>query len=144
MGTRADFYVGTGPNAEWIGSISYDGDPDGMPEGAVKSKSEKKYRAEVERLLADREVLSTRPAEGWPWPWEDSRTTDYAYAWADGKVKISAFGRGWQSIAEHNRWSRSELERPQMADSEVRDMSKHKMDNAGVMAKSGLLIVRAR
>lgn len=28
MGTRADFYVGTGANAEWLGSIAYDGHPD--------------------------------------------------------------------------------------------------------------------
>jgi hypothetical protein len=30
MGTRADFYVGRGPNAEWIGSIAFDGYPDGI------------------------------------------------------------------------------------------------------------------
>jgi hypothetical protein len=26
MGTRADFYVGRGPEAEWLGSVAYDGD----------------------------------------------------------------------------------------------------------------------
>lgn len=27
MGTRADFYIGRGENAEWLGSIAWDGDP---------------------------------------------------------------------------------------------------------------------
>ena len=31
MGTRADFYIGRGATAEWIGSIAWDGYPDGIP-----------------------------------------------------------------------------------------------------------------
>lgn len=33
MSTRADFYVGRGAEAEWIGSISWDGYPDGVDDG---------------------------------------------------------------------------------------------------------------
>lgn len=84
MGTRADFYVGTGTDAEWIGSISYDGHPGRAPREALGSVSEAAFRRAVEDLLADPDVLSTRPEEGWPWPWEDSGTTDYAYAWSGG------------------------------------------------------------
>jgi hypothetical protein len=29
MGTRADFYVGRGETAEWLGSIAWDGNPGG-------------------------------------------------------------------------------------------------------------------
>jgi hypothetical protein len=38
---------------------------------------------------------ATRPEDGWPWPWEDSRTTDYAYAFDNGKVWASCFGYAW-------------------------------------------------
>ncbi len=30
MGTRADFYIGRGPTAEWIGSLPLDGYPEGI------------------------------------------------------------------------------------------------------------------
>lgn len=93
MGTRADFYVGKGKNAEWLGSIAYDGYPDGIPEGLLRAISEKGYREEVAGALVGEEA--TLPEDGWPWPWEDSRTTDYAYAFFDGKVLASNFGRAW-------------------------------------------------
>ena len=30
MGTRADFYIGKGTDAEWLGSIAWNGYPDGI------------------------------------------------------------------------------------------------------------------
>ena len=76
MGTRADFYVG-GVEMEWLGSIPFDGYPHGAPAGLVKATSEAEYRAGVEAVLQDR---GTRPSQGWPWPWNDSWTTDYGFA----------------------------------------------------------------
>jgi hypothetical protein len=38
---------------------------------------------------------ATLPADGWPWPWDDSRTTDYAYAFDEGKAWGSCFGHAW-------------------------------------------------
>ena len=35
------------------------------------------------------------PEDGWPWPWDTSSTTDYAYAFDDGKVYASCFGGSW-------------------------------------------------
>lgn len=94
MGTRADFYVGRGESAEWLGSIAWDGYPGGINKPLLKADTEKKYRAAVVRFFADREDV-TRPVDGWPWPWENSLTTDYAYAFDDGKVWASPFGHGW-------------------------------------------------
>lgn len=37
----------------------------------------------------------TLPADGWPWPWENSQTTDYAYAFDGGKVYAACFGHSW-------------------------------------------------
>jgi len=99
MGTRADFYVGRGLEAEWLGSIGWDGYPAGIgPEVLAGSTSEETWRSAVAALLDADESAST-PADGWPWPWEDSRTTDWSYAWDDG-VWCSCFGYRWVTPIE--------------------------------------------
>lgn len=127
MGTRADFYVGVGEQAEWLGSIAWDGNPEGIkdtPKGeeAVRksyaaphwrpsdieefirsdaacefgqhiltSTDEDAYRAAVSGYVTARED-GTLPERGWPWPWDTSATTDYAYFFFEGKVLASSFG----------------------------------------------------
>lgn len=90
MGTKADFYVG--PTAEgWLGSIAYDGRPKdkekraGVPRALLAAKSEKSFRRAVAKLLATCEY-ATKPKQGWPWPWEDSSTSDCGYAFFKGRV----------------------------------------------------------
>lgn len=139
MGTRADFYVGTGPDAEWLGSISYNGDPQGTPRNIVRTTSERAFRSGVSRLLKSercRGAECTTPDEGWPWPWPDSRTTDYAYAFADGAVVVSFFGRRWSVPG------REAASGPKMRDDEVVNMAGRAMDAAGMFAKSGMVLVR--
>lgn len=94
MGTRADFYIGRGPTAEWIGSIAWDGYPDGMPRELLGLTDEDLFRKYVVAFLKERDD-GTTPDMGWPWPWEDSRTTDYAYALDEGRVWASGFGGEW-------------------------------------------------
>lgn len=113
MGTRADFYIGRGENAEWIGSTAWDGYPEGIqlttnkklkyghehlpfPEGShlFDSSTEHEFRERVVQYFANREDV-TLPDHGWPWPWDDSATTDYAYALDQGKVWASCFGSAW-------------------------------------------------
>lgn len=145
MGTRADFYIGIGPAAEWLGSISMDGYPDGHPEPLFACLSADAFRADVIEMFKEA-GLHTRPEEGWPWPWNDSRTTDYAYAWVEGRgVLLSNFGRAWITLEQHkvNR-SNDDEDEPKMLDSEVIDMADRKMNRDGVMAKSGLIIFRGR
>lgn len=96
MGTRADFYVGRGETAEWLGSVAWDGYPDGFshrPE-LFTAKTADEFRATVAAELADR-ADSTLPERGWPWPWDDSNTTDYAYAFDGEAVHGSCFGGPW-------------------------------------------------
>lgn len=95
MGTRADFYVGDGPDAEWLGSIAFDGDPEGEPSVVLDADSEPVYRERVAQLLSSLDD-ATLPAMGWPWPWNDSSSTDYAYTWLHGGVHVSQFGAGWR------------------------------------------------
>jgi hypothetical protein len=93
MGTRADFYVGCGPNAEWLGSIAWDGyqfaeHPD--EHELMQAKSEPQFRQAVSDLLHSTED-STTPEQGWPWPWKTSATTDYVYWFMDGHVRWATF-----------------------------------------------------
>lgn len=103
MGTRADFYVGRGPDAEWLGSIAWDGYPSGItPHGSTwpkgcglfDAKTAATFRKRVEEFFRGRDDV-TRPEQGWPWPWDDSQTTDYAYAFDGGRVLASSFGGKW-------------------------------------------------
>lgn len=96
MGTRADFYVGRGKDAEWLGSIAWDGYPDGIDEYVFMAMNEDSYRSKVQMFLEPRDD-ATFPHMGWPWPWEDSGTTDYAYAFDGGQVWFSGFGSKWLS-----------------------------------------------
>ncbi len=85
MGTRADFYVGKGKDAEWLGSIAWDGYREGISESILAATSEQFYRKAVADFLAERND-GTTPDMGWPWPWDDSGTTDCSYWFFDGKV----------------------------------------------------------
>ena len=113
MGTRADFYVGTGENAEWLGSIAFDGyridemkepskDDDSTACWAIKTATdENAYREAVAKLLKVNDD-ATFPDDGWPWPWDDSHTTDYAYAFVDCACKAFPWGKGaeWPNMKD--------------------------------------------
>lgn len=98
MGTRADFYIGRGEKAEWIGSIAWDGNPEGSRcAPALHSTSESAFKKRVAELARNKNDVTFPPDDPWPWPWQTSATTDYAYAWDDGAVYVSCFGRAWLS-----------------------------------------------
>ena len=78
MGTRADFYVGCGVDAEWIGSIALDGYRDGIDPQILNCQSEAAFRHAVDAFISDRDD-GTKPSDGWPWPWDTSATTDCSY-----------------------------------------------------------------
>ena len=94
MGTRADFYIGRGKSAEWLGSIRWDGYPSDIAPEVLGATSEADYRAAVSTFFSKRKDV-TLPEDGWPWPWEGSRTTDYAYAFDGGAVHASCLGHAW-------------------------------------------------
>lgn len=94
MGTRADFYVGRGVEAEWLGSFAWDGHPQGIDSAVLLAGTESTFREEVSQMLRGRED-STVPSQGWPWPWNDSRTTDFAYALDGDMVWSSLFSSEW-------------------------------------------------
>lgn len=87
MGTRADFYVGYGKDAKWIGSVGWDGyewaeDSDC---NLVKATTQESFLSAVASIFEGRDDVSL-PENGWPWPWDDSGLTDYAYYFDGNKV----------------------------------------------------------
>lgn len=99
MGTRADFYIGRGKKAEWLGSIAWDGYPQGITTKndepiILAATTEQDYRQQLTNFFSERDDV-TLPTDGWPWPWDDSQTTDYAYAFDEGRVWACPFGHGW-------------------------------------------------
>lgn len=94
MGTRADFYLGRGEQAEWLGSIAWDGYPDGIDRPVLEATTPEGFRNALVNFAATRDDW-TAPEKGWPWPWDDSNTTDYAYALDEGKVWAAGFGGTW-------------------------------------------------
>ena len=93
MGTRADFYVGRGETAEWLGSIAWDGYPDGIDRAVLGADTAEAFKAALTAMFAERTDV-TLPTDGWPWPWDDSGTTDYAYAF-DGDAVYVTYGYEW-------------------------------------------------
>lgn len=135
MGTRADFYVGRGEQAEWLGSYPWDGYPQGIEPALLDATTEESFRAAVAEMLTDEDA--TRPEHGWPWPWNNSATTDYAYAFDDGKVWASCFGSSW--FDPKTEPEDDELERKSAV---FPDMSARK--NATLGPRSGLIVMKSR
>lgn len=94
MGTRADYYVGRGEKAQWLGSTAWDGYPEGIDQEVLQATTKNDFIDALMKFFETRNDVSG-PDHGWPWPWEDSNTTDYTYAFDDGKVWASCFGSNW-------------------------------------------------
>lgn len=101
ISTRADFYLGTGSDLQWLGSIGMDGMPSAvlkelsMDRGQRISGVDDWCESVTAVLLAHEEA--THPDWGWPWPWKDSGMTDYSYVYDSktGQVMISCYGTEW-------------------------------------------------
>lgn len=85
MGTRADFYVGKGKQAKWIGSIAWDGYRDGIDAEVLNATTEDEFVSAITAFFDGRDDVTT-PDMGWPWPWDDSSVTDCSYWFFEGQV----------------------------------------------------------
>jgi hypothetical protein len=129
-------YIGRGENAEWLGSFAWDGYPSGMPKTLLSAKTDEKFRAVVKKMLRERDD-ATSPDLGWPWPWKNSQTTDYAYAFDEGQVWVSCFGSHWYKPEEEETVEIGNDEKvavfPDMTDRQEVTLGK----------RSGIMIIRA-
>jgi hypothetical protein len=145
MGTRADFYIGRGKKAEWLGSIAWDGYS--IPKKLRQAATEAEFRERLAKFAKKRDDW-TAPEDGWPWPWYDSHLTDEVWAFDDGKV--------WNANGSPARWFDANAEKPDFSETEDEDaafeawhttlpaavfpdMSKKK--NVAYGKRSGLLII---
>jgi len=97
MGTRADFYVMDHDGSlEWLGSVSQDGGYLDIPTDILISGDRIMFEEVVEDYIKSRGKRGILKSieEGWPWPWADSRLTDYSYIMnlCKGQVLMSMFG----------------------------------------------------
>lgn len=99
MGTRADFYIGRGEDAKWLGSIAWDGFPGGILPSLLQATTKEEFLYRLDEFFANRKDV-TLPQMGWPWPWNDSCTTDYAYSFDEEEVWIACFGHFWYRASE--------------------------------------------
>lgn len=132
MGTRADFYTNT-KDMKWLGSIAWDGYPEGIEKNILDSKTEEEYIKNVDSFLAGRDD-KTLPEQGWPWPWDNSNTTDYSYSFGEDKVLASCFGSYWFEPVEDRPDEEMDGEYPNFPD--MKDIQ-----NVSFGKNSGVIIV---
>lgn len=140
MGTRADFYVGTGETAEWLGSVTWDGYPGGFDTPFWNAQSEQDYRALIADVAEERDDW-TDADEGWPWPWNTSQTTDYAYAWDGEKVVASIFGRPFFVVKDGEPEDEEYFDQGKEVLFPV--MKNRRMPHDEMMNRSGLVVIEA-
>lgn len=126
---------------QWLGSVALDGYPSGFSdqEGTIMltAKSEKEFSAALAEVLSSKSHATT-PDMGWPWPWDDSLLTDYAYVFdvEAGEVKAFCFGRPFDLASDED-----DSEEPKVV-GYFPDMSEVK--NVTYGRRSGLIVVSAR
>lgn len=93
MGTRIDYYIGVGQEAEWIGSETHNGffieeEKDHPIHLATTAEDFKKA---VHAKMNESPQCSKWPKDGWPWSWDTSDTTDVVCCFYEGQVKVFQF-----------------------------------------------------
>lgn len=115
---NADFYLGRGPTARWLGSIDDFGTPDEIagenlfrePRGRYTEQS---YLDRVEQILILAGQGAHHPLSPWPdlraWPheYETSQHTDYAFCYTKNAIWVLQRGR---LLATHHPNGASALE----------------------------------
>jgi hypothetical protein len=92
MGTRADFYIGVNKPV-WIGSIHQDGEPWFIPCKILVQNNATMYEETVVDFLTMKKGIIESIGDHWPWPWEDSRLTDYSYFFSKKYGAVYAYSR---------------------------------------------------
>ncbi|HUN93437.1 MAG TPA: hypothetical protein VMU33_15415 [Burkholderiaceae bacterium] len=92
MGTRADFYLGRGEDATWLGSLLAEARPENIPAAILEAREAGDFEARVRAFLSSAGGLLAE--HGWPWRWRHSGETGYTYAF-DGERTLVGVGNRW-------------------------------------------------
>lgn len=85
---KADFYIGKDKDALWLGSLSKVSSPDRLAEEVLSATTRESYKGRVKKMLM-KSKYSFLPGGGWPWVWETSELSDFAYFFFDEKVYVT-------------------------------------------------------
>ena len=148
MGTRADFYIGKGRDANWLGSVGMDGNPEDIARHLSLDLSQtiasENDWVESVNMVFTAHPEHTLPEMGWPWPWDDSNTTDYAYTYDEGKVWVSCFGTRWVSLRwaleEEDAWDKMEGSQLALPDMSAIKNIRYDSGNAPMMFRGGRIV----
>lgn len=96
----ADFYLGRGPNAEYLGSVATAGAPEDIEVWERfqnlddENYTPKDFRDEIKDLRGSTRADDSRQSAGrrWPWRYPDSSETPWAYAFDAGTVYVYRYG----------------------------------------------------
>ena len=94
MSTKADFYVGTGKDAEWIGTLLKNGSVYYIPMDILIQVNKTMFEEMVLELLSLKQSVIPDKGDKWIHPWEDSRVTDYVYMFDNNKEKVMMYQCG--------------------------------------------------
>ena len=93
MGTKADFYTKDGDVLIWQGSIEWEGAENHIPDSVIQSSCNEEFLINLETYFKKkRDAIPSN--KGWPWNWDSSKYTDYAY--------VMVPERGAVYISRHN------------------------------------------
>ena len=98
--TKADFYVGTGKRAEWIGSLCNDGSVYYIPMDILIQVNKTMFEEMVLEFLSLKEGIIPDNGDEWPHPWTDSRVTDYVYMFDTNKEKVVMYQSGTELLLD--------------------------------------------
>lgn len=101
--TRADFYVGIGVTAKYLGSIFNEGGS--VPNSIKRARTPEKFEKYVAKYIKKMNGSTT-----WSFEWEDSKSADYSYWLKDEKLYVLKFGVG-AAIIEKKRGRPAAFER---------------------------------
>lgn len=88
MSSKADFYIGMGPSAEWLGSVHRCGELWALSTNILIQSSRVMYEELVTEYIELCKGIVAEHVCQWPWPWDDSRMTEYTYIFLPTRNKV--------------------------------------------------------
>jgi len=98
--SKADFYVGTGTEAEWLGSLLCNGSIWYIPLEILIQINKTMFEELTLEFLRNRGGIVPDEGGYWPHMWEDSLMTDYAFIFDLETQKVCMHQRGVDFLAD--------------------------------------------
>lgn len=97
--TTHDFYLGRGPDADWLGSVRFGSGVCPGLDGIAQARTADEFLGLVDSFLCAAETDGTgevaHSGPEWPWPWPTSHGTDRVHAFEAGAVWTALRGERW-------------------------------------------------